>query len=70
MENKKKLSFRMDLSKMPADIISYTSKYLLMSSNDDKFKINKIFRKKNDNNLLKFFFCLDGDIFRYQISQR
>jgi hypothetical protein len=56
--------FRMDLSIIPADVISVIGKYLLIGNND-KYKFNKIFRKKNDNNLLKFFFGLDGDIFRY-----
>jgi hypothetical protein len=31
--------------------------------NNDKFKFNKIFRKNNNDNLLRFFFGLDGDIF-------
>ena len=44
-----------------------SGKYLLMGNND-KFKFNKIFRKKKDNKLFKLFFGLDGDIidiFRY-----
>ena len=64
MEHFNNKLFRMDLSIMPADIISVIGKYLLIGNND-KFKFNKIFRKKNDNKLLKFFFGLDGDIFRY-----
>ena len=64
MELKNNQLFRMDLSIIPADIIPVIGKYLLMGDND-KFKFNKIFRKKNDNKLLNFFFGLDGDIFRY-----
>ena len=54
----------MDLSILPADIIPIIGKYLLMGYYD-KFKFNKIFKEKNDNKLLKFFFGLDGNIFRY-----
>ena len=32
---------------------------------NDKFEFDKIFRTKNDNKLLNFFFGLDRDIFRY-----
>ena len=65
MENMKNIKlFRMDLSIIPVDVISVIGKYLLIGNND-KYKFNKIFRKRNDNKLLKFFFGLDGDIFRY-----
>ena len=64
MESINNKLFRIDLSIMPADVISVIGKYLLIGNNDN-FKFNKIFRKKNDNKLLKFFFGLDGDIFRY-----
>ena len=56
-------SIKMDLSSMPADIIPIIAKHLLL--NDNNFRFNKIFRKKNYNNLLKFFFGLDDDVFRY-----
>ena len=56
-------SFRMDLSSMPADILPIISKHLLFS--DYKFKLNKIFRKNNDDNLLKFFFGVDRKLFKY-----
>ncbi len=46
----------MDLSVMHTDIISIIGKHLL--SRDNKFRFNKIFRKNNDNNLLKFFLVL------------
>ena len=61
--NNNNLLYRMDLSVIHGDIISIISKYLL--KRDDKFRFNKIFRKKRDNNLLKFFFGIDEDIFRY-----
>ena len=64
MESINNKLFKMDLSIMPADVISIIGKYLLMG-NDDNFKFNKIFRKKNDNDLLKFFFGLDENVFRY-----
>ena len=48
MELKNNKLFRMDLSILPADIIPIIGKYLLMGYYD-KFKFNKIFRKKNDN---------------------
>ena len=64
MESINNKLFRIDLSIMPADVISVIGKYLLMGYYD-KFKFNKIFKEKNDNKLLKFFFGLDGDIFRY-----
>ena len=64
MEHFNNKLFRMDLSIIPADIISVIGKYLLIGNND-KFKFNKIFRKKNDNKLLKFFFGLDENVFRY-----
>ena len=64
MELKNNKLFRMDLSILPADIIPIIGKYLLMGYYDN-FKFNKIFKEKNDNKLLKFFFGLDGDIFRY-----
>ena len=53
----------MDLSSMPADILPIISKHLLFS--DYKFKLNKIFRKNNDDNLLKFFFGDDKKLFKY-----
>ena len=64
MENTNNKLFKIDLSVMPADIISIIGKYLLMG-NHDEFKFNKIFRKKNDNDLLQFFFGLDENVFRY-----
>ncbi len=54
MESIQNKLFRMDLSVISADIISIIGKYLLMGNND-KVKFNKIFRKNNDNNLLKFW---------------
>ena len=54
---------RMDLSAIPEDIIPIIAKYLLKF--DITYKFNKIFRKKNDNNLLKYFFGNDENIFRY-----
>ena len=53
----------MDLSAIPEDIIPIIAKYLLKF--DEKYRFNKIFRKKNDNNLLKYFFGNDENIFRY-----
>ena len=64
MENTNNKLFKMDLSVMPADIISIIGKYLVMG-NHDEFKFKKIFRKKNDNDLLQFFFGLDENVFRY-----
>jgi hypothetical protein len=55
--------FKIDLINLPSDIIPIIAKHLLIF--DNKFRFNKIFRKKNDNNLLKNFLGLDGDIFRY-----
>ena len=63
MKTNNNFSFRMDLSSMPADILPIISKHLLFS--DYKFKLNKIFRKNNDDNLLKFFFGDDKKIFKY-----
>jgi len=54
---------RMDLSNMPIDIISVIGKHLL--SYDNKFRFNKIFRKKQDNKLLKFFFGEDVKLFKF-----
>ncbi len=45
MENINNKLFKMDLSVMPADIISIIGTNLLMYNND-KFKLNKIFRKQ------------------------
>jgi hypothetical protein len=42
----------MDLSIMPADVISIIGKFLLMGNNDT-FKFNKLFRK------IRFFFIND-----------
>jgi hypothetical protein len=55
--------YNKDLINLPSDIITIIAKHLLIF--DNKFRFNKIFRKKNDNNLLIFFFGIDGDIFRY-----
>ena len=63
MKSNNNYSFRMDLSSMPADILPIISKHLLFS--DYKFKLNKIFRKNNDDNLLKFFFGDDKKLFKY-----
>ena len=63
MKTNNNYSFRMDLSSMPADILPIISKHLLFS--DYKFKLNKIFRKNNDDNLLKFFFGDDKKLFKY-----
>ena len=57
MELKNNKTFRMDLSILPEDIIPNIGKYLLMGYND-KYKFNKIFKKKNDSNLLKFSLVL------------
>jgi hypothetical protein len=46
MENTNNKLLKMDLSVMPADIISTIGKYLLMGKHD-KFKFNKILRKKS-----------------------
>ena len=54
---------RMDLSAIPEDIIPIIARYLLKF--DNTYKFNKIFRKNNDNNLLKYFFGNDENIFRY-----
>ncbi len=53
---------RIDLSAIPEDIIPVIAKYLLKF--DITYKFNKIFRKKNDNNLLKYFCGNDENIFR------
>ncbi len=53
----------MDLSAIPEDVIPIIAKYLLKF--DITYKFDKIFRKKNDNNLLKYFFGNDENIFRY-----
>ena len=63
MKTNNNYSFRMDLSSMPADILPIISKHLLFS--DYKFKLNKIFRKNNDDNLLKFFFGDEKKLFKY-----
>lgn len=63
MKTNNNYSFRMDLSSMPTDILPIISKHLLFS--DYKFKLNKIFRKNNDDNLLKFFFGDDKKLFKY-----
>ena len=54
---------RIDLSAIPEDIIPIIAKYLLKF--DIKRRFNKIFRKRNDNKLLKYFFGNDENIFRY-----
>ena len=54
---------RIDLSAIPEDIIPIIAKYLLEF--DIMYKFNKIFRKRNDNKLLKYFFGNDENIFRY-----
>ena len=63
MENKNKFLVKMDLSNMPTDIMPVIGKHLL--SYDNKFKFNKIFRKKQDNKLLKFFFGEDTKLFKF-----
>ena len=63
MENKNKFLVKMDLSNMPSDIMPVIGKHLL--SYDNKFKFNKIFRKKQDNKLLKFFFGEDTKLFKF-----
>jgi hypothetical protein len=57
------LKMRIDLSAIPEDIIPIIAKYLLEF--DITYKFNKIFRKRNDNKLLKYFFGNDENIFRY-----
>ena len=57
------LKMRIDLSAIPEDIIPIIAKYLLKV--DNTYKFNKIFRKRNDNKLLKYFFGNDENIFRY-----
>ena len=54
---------RMNLSAIPEDILPIIARYLLKF--DNTYKFNKIFRKNNDNNLLKYFFGNDENIFRY-----
>ncbi len=54
---------RMDLSAIPEDVIPIIARYLLKF--DNSYKFNKIFRKNNDNHLLKYFFGNDEYIFRY-----
>jgi hypothetical protein len=54
---------RIDLSAIPEDIMPTIAKYLLKV--DNTYKFNKIFRKRNDNKLLKYFFGNDENIFRY-----
>ena len=56
------LKMRIDLSAIPEDIIPIIAKYLLEF--DITYKFNKIFRKRNDNKLLKYFFGNDENIFR------
>jgi uncharacterized protein YehS (DUF1456 family) len=51
---------RIDLSAIPEDIIPIIAKYLLKF--DMKRRFNKIFRKRNDNKLLKYFFGNDENI--------
>ena len=65
MENKNMNLYKMriDLSAIPEDIIPIIAKYLLKV--DNTYKFNKIFRKRNDNKLLKYFFGNDENIFRY-----
>ena len=63
MENKNKFLVKVDLSNMPTDIMPVIGKHLL--SYDNKFKFNKIFRKKQDNKLLKFFFGEDTKLFKF-----
>ena len=53
----------MNLSCMPTDIIPFIGKHLL--TYDNKFKFNKIFKKKQDNALLKFFFGEDDKLFKF-----
>jgi hypothetical protein len=53
----------MNLSAIPEDILPIIARYLLKF--DNTYKFNKIFRKNNDNNLLKYFFGNDENIFRY-----
>ena len=55
--------YNMDFINLPSDVITIIAKHLFIF--DFKFRFNKTFRKNNDNNLLKNFFGLDGDIFRY-----
>ena len=52
MENNNTNCFkmRMDLSAIPEDIMPIIARYLLKF--DNTYKLNKIFRKSNDNNLL------------------
>jgi hypothetical protein len=57
------LKMRIDLSAIPEDIIPIIAKYLLEF--DITYEFNKIFRKRNDNKLLKYFFGNDENIFRY-----
>ena len=54
---------RMNLSAIPEDILPIIARYLLKF--DNTYKFNKIFRKRNDNKLLKYFFGNDENIFRY-----
>ena len=63
MKTNNNYSFRMDLSSMPADILPIIGKHLILSNY--KYKLNKIFRKNNDDNLLKFFFGVDRKLFKY-----
>ena len=53
MENKNNFLVKMDLSCMPTDIIPFIGKHLL--TYDNKFKFNKIFKKKQDIALLNSF---------------
>ena len=62
MENKNIFLVKMDLSCMPTDIIPFIGKHLL--TYDNKFKFNKIFKKKQDNKWLKFFFGEDDKLFK------
>ena len=63
MENKNNFLVKMDLSCMPTDIIPFIGKHLL--TYDNKFKFNKIFKKKQDIALLKFFFGEDDKLFKF-----
>ena len=63
MKTNNNYSFRMDLSSMPADILPIIGKHLILSNY--KYKLNKIFRKNNDDNLFKFFFGVDRKLFKY-----
>ena len=55
-------SIRINLSAIP-DIIPIISHHLLLY--DEKFRFNKIFRKQNDDQLLKFFFGDNQKVIKY-----